>query len=63
MKMIGTKALIHYHTMPNYDSPKIDIRVENIVRKGAIDCNKQFLFFSQCFFYLKWHLFFILSAL
>ena len=49
MKMIGTKALIHYHTMPNYDSPKIDIRVENIVRKGAIDCNKQFLFFSQCF--------------
>ena len=24
-------------------------RVENIVRKGEIACNKQFLLFSQCF--------------
>ena len=23
--------------------------VENIVRKGEIDCNKQFLLYSQCF--------------
>ena len=23
--------------------------LENIVRKGAIACNKQFLLFSQCF--------------
>ena len=25
------------------------IAVENIVRKGEIACNKQFLLFSQCF--------------
>ena len=24
-------------------------RVENVVRKGEIACNKQFLLFSQCF--------------
>ena len=27
----------------------IIIAVENIVRKGEIACNKQFLLFSQCF--------------
>ena len=31
------KLLTHYHTM------------ENIVRKGEIACNEQFLLFSQCF--------------
>ena len=34
-----------------------------MVRKGEIACNKQFLHFSQCFFYPIWHLFFILNAL
>ena len=28
---------------------KVPDRVENIARKGEIDCYKQFLFFSQCF--------------
>ena len=28
---------------------KVPDRVENIVRKGEIACNKQFLLFSQCF--------------
>ena len=33
-----------------------DIAVENIVRKGEIACNKQFLLFSQCFLpYLAFH--------
>ena len=40
--------LTHYHTMPYFDT-EIFIAVENIVRKGEIACNKQFLFFSQCF--------------
>ena len=38
------------------------IAVENIVRKGEIACNKQFLLFSQCFLpYMV--LIFILNAL
>ena len=32
--------------MPHFDAPKIYIAVENIVRKGEIACNKQFLLFS-----------------
>ena len=43
--------------MPNFDA-KIYIAVENIVRKGEIACNKQFLLFSQCFLPCAWHLFF-----
>ena len=44
--------------MPHFDALKICNRilthlryvtVENIVRKGEIACNKQFLLFSQCF--------------
>ena len=42
-------TLTHYHTMPHFDGLKIYIAVENIVRKGEIACNKQFLLFSQCF--------------
>ena len=38
------------------------IAVENIVTKGEIVCNKQFLLFSQCFL-PDMALFFILSAL
>ena len=40
--------LTHYHTMPHFDTLKI-CSWENIVRKGEIACNKQFLLFSQCF--------------
>ena len=32
---------------------KVLYRVENIVKKGKIACNKQFLLFSQCFPQLK----------
>ena len=28
--------------------------MENIVRKGEIDCNKQFLHFSQCFIHVPY---------
>ena len=35
--------------MPYLDALRIYIAVENIVRKGEIACNKQFLLFSQCF--------------
>ena len=35
--------------------------MEDLMRKGEIACNKQFLFFSRCFLPL-WHLFFILNA-
>ena len=31
---------------------KVSYRVENIVRKRQIACNKQFLLFSQCFLQL-----------
>ena len=42
--------LIHYHTMPHFDTLKINScgKLENIVRKGEIACDKQFLLFSQC---------------
>ena len=33
--------------MPHFDT--LEMVVENIVRKEAIACNKQFLLFSQCF--------------
>ena len=42
-------VLTLYHTMPYFDALNIYIPVENIVRKGEIACNKQFLLFSQCF--------------
>ena len=35
--------------MMHFDALKIYTHMENIVRKGAVDCNKQFLLFSQCF--------------
>ena len=34
--------------MPHFDALKY-ITVENIVRKGELACNKQFLLLSQCF--------------
>ena len=34
--------LIHYHTIPHFDALKT-YSCENIVRKGEIACNKQFL--------------------
>ena len=50
----------HYHTMTQFDALKI-YSCGNIVRKGEIACNKQFLVFLQCFeqymaltFHLKW---------
>ena len=42
------KVLTHYHTMPHLTHIRY-IAVENIVNKGEIACNKQFLLFSQCF--------------
>ena len=40
----------HYHTMLHFDALKIyRVAVENIVIKGEIACNKQFLLFLQCF--------------
>ena len=36
--------------------------MENIVRKGEVACNKQFLLFSECFLPI-WYLFFIVNAL
>ena len=35
--------------MPHFEGHQRYIAVENIVRKGEIACNKQFLLFSQCF--------------
>ena len=54
--------LIPYLTMPHFDALRL-YSCGNIVRKGEIACNKQFLLFSQCFFYPIWHLFFILNTL
>ena len=42
-------VLTHYHTILHFHALKIYIAVENIVRKGEIAWNKQFLFLSQCF--------------
>ena len=42
------RVLTHYHTIPHLAQSRY-IAVENIVRKGEIACNKQFLLFSQCF--------------
>ena len=56
-------GLTHYHTIAHFDTLKIYIVVENIVRKGEIACNKQFLLLSQSFLPYIWHLFFILNAL
>ena len=47
--MMSKNLLTHYHTMPHFDGLNIYLTVENIVRKGEIACNKQFLLFSQCF--------------
>ena len=41
--------IAYYHTVPHFDAPEKYIAVENIVRKGEIACNKQFLLFSLCF--------------
>ena len=35
--------------MPHFDALKIYTALENIVRKGEIACDKQFLLFSPCF--------------
>ena len=35
--------------MPHFDTLEIYIAVENIVTKGEIAWNKQFLLFSECF--------------
>ena len=38
------------HIIRHFNALKIiNIAMENIVRKGEIACNKQFLLFSQCF--------------
>ena len=55
-------GLTHYHTIPHFDALKIIIAVENIVRKGEIGCDKQFLLFPQCFLPYMF-LFSILNAL
>ena len=47
LHVLCSHFLTHYDTMPHFDALKI--AVENIVRKGEIACNKQFLHFSQCF--------------
>ena len=40
--------LTHCHILPDLDAVST-YSFENIVRKGEIACNKQFLLFSQCF--------------
>ena len=45
---ISPDVLTHYDTMPYFDALKI-CSLENIVRKGEIACNKQYLLFSQYF--------------
>ena len=42
------KGLTHYHTMHILTHQRY-VAVENILRKGEIACNRQFLLFSQCF--------------
>ena len=53
--------LTHYHTMPHFDTLN-NIALENIVKKGEIACNKQFLLF-QLFSTLYGSCFFISNAL
>ena len=48
MKIQQSAFLIHYHTMPHFDTLKICSRGK-YCEKGEIACNKQFLLFSQCF--------------
>ena len=56
--------LTQYHTIPHFDALKIyDKAVENIVRKGEIACNKQFLLFSQCFLPYMVYLFYFKCTL
>ena len=43
LQTLGTYSL--YHITLHF------VAVENIVRKGEIACNKQFLLFSQCFLF------------
>ena len=40
-------GLTYFHTILHFDALKLYIAVENIVRKGEIACNKQFLLVSQ----------------
>ena len=52
--IVSVKALAgvftHYQTIQHFNAlVKIHIAVENVVRKGEIACNNQFLLFSQCF--------------
>ena len=47
-EMFLSNTLTHYHTMLPFDALKL-YSCGNIVRKGEIACNKQFLLFSQCF--------------
>ena len=47
-KHLKATILTHFHTMLHFDAVDY-IAVENIVRKGEIACNMQFLLFSQCF--------------
>ena len=54
--------LTHYHTIPHIDALKI-YSVENIVGKGEIACNKQFLLLIAMFSTLCGTYFFILNAL
>ena len=42
-----SRSFTHYHAIPHFEA--LYIAVENIVGKREIACNKQFLFFSQCF--------------
>ena len=62
LNTVSNAILSHYHTMAHFDALKINscgkivrkgeiphIAVKNIVRKGEVACNKQFLLFSQCF--------------
>ena len=43
-------TLTHYLTVPHFDALNIYIAVENIVKKGEIACNKQFLLFHNVFY-------------
>ena len=60
---LSSSLLTHYHTVPHFDTLKIYIAIENIVRKGEIDCNKQLLLFSESFLPYIALFFFILNTL
>ena len=59
MSSLSSKFVIPFPRNAAFDALKIyTVALEkNIVRKGEIACNKQFLLFSQCFLHYMAHCF------